>query len=288
MRQQFFLGARWHWSSTLRAGCTQQIITSFPLQPHCQWTQVTQWMFDHKVIISCLCWWPGRGTAAVVATVCLFRHPSLHYTHNVALASCMISCECRGVHASKYTQDDVRQPSHFDYFSGLWFYKDKFFWITFVHLYPIEQTFGRCCRFACQLKNCVATLVAMETSWTVKTQELNWTTNTSQDNLLSFWHFKYPPTVPKAFRTIHWRLWTRMTITSQNGFFFLVSCTSQIMDPNKVHDNPHPHQNPSQDNLKLLAPQKTETWLCDLQSIKSSPAPFKKKVQSSDQFLPGG
>lgn len=65
--------------------------------------------------------------------------------------------------------------------------------------------------------------------------------------------------------------------------------TSKIMDSNKVYVDPNPHQNPSQGNLKCLAPQRLK---CDsdqkVNQEKSCPAPFKKKVQSSDQFLPGG
>lgn len=114
-------------------------------------SSVTQWMFHQEVMISCLCCGPGRW-------ICLFLHPSLCYTHTVALASRMSSRECRGV----MFIDPLILTAFLDYnyirktnSSGLLFF-------FFFFLIPFEET----CAVSLlnKLKNCAANLTAVETT----------------------------------------------------------------------------------------------------------------------------
>lgn len=91
--------------------------------------------------------------------------------------------------------------------------------------------------------------------------------------------------VTKAFRPVCWRTCTTMIIKDDkfkphklDFFFSRMRSTSQIMDSSQIYVNPHSCQNPSLGSLTRLAPQKTETWLCDQQSIKKSPSqPHSRK-----------
>lgn len=194
----------------------------------------TQWMFLQEVI-SCLCCGPGRWTTADAA-VCLFLHPSLHYTHNLALASHMISCECRGM----LSFNTFMLTTSLDYncrktnSSGLLL-------STFI---PLKRPSTWAVSLQNKLKNCAANLLAVETSWTA----WNWITNTSQDNLLSFLTF-HPPQLSWRLSGLyigeHGQLWQLKTInSSQNGFFFFFfTCQMYLTDhglKQRIHQPPTP------------------------------------------------
>lgn len=80
----------------------------------------------------------------------------------------------------------------------------------------------------------------------------------------------------------HGQLKKREPSFDKVDIILLIRCASQLMD------YLYPHRVRWRNRLKLPAPQKTEIWLFDRQS-KDSPQPHsRKKVQSSDQLLPGG
>lgn len=97
-----FVGSEWHWSSTLRAGYTLEIIGSLPLQPHCLWTQV--WLSG------CLnrnLWYPASAVDVTDGQLLLFIYFYIHLF--VKPTAWPLHLECRDMHARKYTHDDVRQ-----------------------------------------------------------------------------------------------------------------------------------------------------------------------------------